>query len=161
MNKPVRILFVCLGNIVRSPLAENLFRFHAGSIEQKNNFVVDSAGTAAYHIGVPPDERMRRTALQHGLKYTGSGRQVTQEDLESFDLILAMDKSNYDDLRRLAQSDEQNAKIRLFRDFDPQAGGSEDVPDPYYDGPEGFERTYQIVERGVRGILEEFSKGNL
>ncbi len=95
------------------------------------------------------------------MTYTGSGRQVTQEDLESFDLILAMDKSNYDDLRRLAQSDEQNAKIRLFRDFDPQAGGSEDVPDPYYDGPEGFERTYQIVERGVRGILEEFSKGNL
>lgn len=161
MKKPIRILFVCLGNIVRSPLAENLFRFHAAATGLEKNYVVDSAGTAAYHIGELPDERMRRTALQHGLKYEGSGRQVTQEDLESFDLILAMDRSNYNDLNRLARSDRQMAKIRLFRDFDPQAEGREDVPDPYYGGPEGFERTYQIVERGVHGMLDAFSKGIL
>ena len=161
MKKPVQILFVCLGNIVRSPLAENLFRHQAASRGLEKNYIVDSAGTASYHIVALSDERMRRTALQHGLKYEGSGRQITLEDLESFDLILAMDKSNYNDLRRLAQSEEQKAKIRLFREFDPGAKGSENVPDPYYDGPEGFERTYQIVERGVRGMLDAFSKGTL
>lgn len=161
MKKPTRILFVCLGNIVRSPLAENLFRFNAESIGEEENYFVDSAGTASYHIGELPDPRMRSTALKHGLKYGGSARKVDQDDFESFDLILAMDQSNYNDLSRLAQSDSQISKIRLFRDFDPQAEGNVDVPDPYYGGPEGFERTYQIVERGVHGILEAFSKGNL
>lgn len=153
-----QILFVCLGNIVRSPLAENLFRHLAAERGQDGRYVVDSAGTSAYHVGESPDRRMRQTAQKHGLEYTGRSRQVSDADLRSFDLIIAMDSSNARDLRARSSSPEQKAKIRLMREFDPEAEGDLDVPDPYYGGMEGFENTYQLVKRSVQGLLQALER---
>jgi protein-tyrosine phosphatase len=156
-----RLLFVCLGNIIRSPLAEHLFRQLQAEAGLDGRYEAESAGTAGWHQGEPPDARMRRTAAAHGLDYTGSARQIRREDLDRFDLILAMDHENQRDLRALAGSPEQRAKIRLLREFDPQNRGDLDVPDPWYDGQDGFERTYRIVERSVRGLLEALQRGAL
>ena len=155
------ILFVCLGNIVRSPLAENLFRHVAEERGLDDQYVVDSAGTSAYHVGEPPDRRMRQTAKKYGLEYTGRSRQVSDADLRNFDLIVAMDDSNARNLREMARDEEQAAKIRLMREFDPQAEGSPDVPDPYYGGMEGFENTYQLVKRSVEGLLDALERGEV
>lgn len=161
MSEPKDILFVCLGNIVRSPLAENLFRHAAEERGLDHQYAVDSAGTSAYHEGEAPDRRMRRTAQKYGLEYTGRSRQVSDADLRNFDLILAMDDSNARNLREMARDEEQAAKIRLMREFDPQAEGSPDVPDPYYGGMEGFENTYQLVKRSVEGLLDALERGEV
>lgn len=161
MAETKSILFVCLGNIVRSPLAENLFRHLAAEQGVDGRYVVDSAGTSSYHVGEAPDRRMRRTAEQHGLEYTGRSRQVSESDLRSFDLVVAMDQRNASSLRSLARDEDQEAKIRLMRDFDPQTDGAADVPDPYYGGMEGFENTYAIVERSVGGLLEALEQGEV
>ncbi|MDX1599883.1 MAG: low molecular weight protein-tyrosine-phosphatase [Anaerolineales bacterium] len=161
MSEPMDILFVCLGNIVRSPLAENLFRHVAEERGLDDQYVVDSAGTSAYHVGEPPDRRMRQTAKKYGLEYTGRSRQVSDADLRNFDLIVAMDDSNARNLKEMARDEEQAAKIRLMREFDPQAEGSPDVPDPYYGGMEGFENTYQLVKRSVEGLLDALERGEV
>lgn len=155
-----RLLFVCLGNIIRSPLAENLFRFEASEAGLEGKYSVDSAGTAAWHTGEPPDPRMRMTAESHGVKYSGTARQVRALDFEKFDWIIAMDGSNKRDLMDLAASEEQKRKIRLLREFDPGKDDT-DVPDPYYGGAEGFEHTYGIVERSVHGLLETLEAGEM
>ena len=155
-----RILFVCLGNIIRSPLAENLFRFQAEQAGLGDKYSVDSAGTAAWHIGEEPDPRMRTTARSHGVKYSGRARQVREDDFEEFDWIIAMDDSNMRDLSDIAGSPEKAAKIRLLREFDPDPVEM-DVPDPYYGGAEGFENTYKIVERSVNGLLQAFEAGEV
>jgi protein-tyrosine phosphatase len=147
-----RLLFVCLGNIIRSPLAENLFMFEAAQAGVDDNYSADSAGTAAWHVGEPPDPRMRKTAKSHGVKYSGTARQVQEIDFDLFDWIIAMDGSNQRDLSELADTPEKQAKVRLLRDFDPEPSDP-DVPDPYYGGAEGFETTFRIVERSVRGLL--------
>ncbi len=154
-----RILFVCLGNIVRSPLAEHLFRHLAAERGLGHRFQAGSAGTSGYHVGERPDPRMRRTAARHGLKYDGSARQVHAEDLDDYDLIIAMDHSNFNTLRAMADSPEQEAKLRMLRQFDPHGGPAHDVPDPYYGGLEGFESTYRIVERSIRGLLDSLETG--
>jgi protein-tyrosine phosphatase len=155
-----RLLFVCLGNIIRSPLAENLFRFQAEQAGVDGKYSVDSAGTAAYHIGEPPDPRMRKTAESHGVKNGGTARQVRESDFDQFDWVIAMDGSNRRDLLEIAGSPDKREKIRLMREFDPEPDDP-DVPDPYYGGPEGFENTYQIVERSVRGLLETLEAGRI
>jgi protein-tyrosine phosphatase len=155
-----RILFVCLGNIIRSPLAENLFRFQAEQAGVEGNYSVDSAGTAAYHLGEPPDPRMRKTAESHGVNNDGIARQVREGDFDEFDWIIAMDGSNRRDLLEIAYSPEKQAKIRLLREFDPEPDDP-DVPDPYYGGAEGFENTYRIVERSVHGLLKTLEAGEI
>ena len=155
-----RILFVCLGNIIRSPLAENLFEFQAEEAGVDGKYSVDSAGTAAWHVGEPPDPRMRKTAETHGVNYTGIGRQVRESDFEDFDWIIAMDQNNRRDLMDVVDSSEKQAKIKLLREFDPDPGDA-GVPDPYYGGAEGFETTYRIVERSVRGLLEALEAGEI
>ncbi|MFQ5943863.1 MAG: low molecular weight protein-tyrosine-phosphatase [Anaerolineales bacterium] len=155
-----RLLFVCLGNIIRSPLAEHLFQFQAEQAEVADKYSVDSAGTAAWHVGEAPDPRMRKTAESHGVSYSGSARQVREDDFDDFDWIMAMDGSNRRDLMEMAGSPDRQAKIRLLRDFDPERTES-DVPDPYYGGAQGFEITYQIVERSVRGLLEALEAGEI
>ena len=155
-----RILFVCLGNIIRSPLAENLFRFQAEQAGVDGKYAVDSAGTAAYHIGESPDPRMQKTAESHGVINGGTARQVREQDFDEFDLIVAMDRSNGHDLTEIAGPPEKQAKIRLMREFDPEQNDP-DVPDPYYGGAEGFENTYQIVERSVSGLLEALEAGDI
>lgn len=155
-----RILFVCLGNIIRSPLAEHAFRQAAEQAGLADRYQADSAGTAGWHTGEEPDPRMRQTAAVHGLNYTGRARQVSERDFHEYDLIVAMDSSNYRSLSELAGSEQARKKIRLMREFDPQADGM-DVPDPYYGGQEGFENTYQIVRRSVDGLLEALEDGEL
>ena len=159
MAKPRHILFVCMGNIIRSPLAENLFRQRAEEAGLDGKYEVDSAGTGASHVGDAPDARMRRTAARHGLHYDGEARQVRLSDFDRFDLILAMDTENRRELKARARTPEQTRKIRLLRDFDPNAGRNASVPDPYYDGDEDFEATYRVVEAGVRGLLEALETG--
>lgn len=155
----MRICFVCLGNIVRSPLAENMFRHMAEEQGVDEKYEVDSAGTSAYHVGETPDARMRQVARDHGLMYTGRAKQFQHEDFDDFDLIIAMDTENRDVLKRMAASQDQERKIRLMRDFDPQSGAEEAVPDPYYGGKEGFERVFRIVKRSTRGLLEALESG--
>ena len=161
MTDPTRILFVCLGNIVRSPLAENMFRHLARESGVGDGYEVDSAATSAYHVGETPDRRMRRVAAGRGLEYTGRSRQVEQGDFDRFDLIIAMDSSNRDNLKRMAGSPEDEQKIHLMREFDPQGGPNAAVPDPYYGGIDGFEDAYDIVERSCRGLLDALETGTL
>ena len=155
-----RLLFVCLGNIIRSPLAENLFRFQAEQARVDGKYSVDSAGTAAYHVGEPPDSRMRRMAELHGVNDSGTARQVQEIDFDEFDWIVAMDRQNRRDLLQIADTPEKQAKILLIREFDPEQDDP-DVPDPYYGGAAGFENTFQIVERSVQGLLEALEAGDL
>lgn len=157
MNDKKKILFICTGNIIRSPLAEHLFRHQAKEAAVSDQFEVDSAGTSSYHIGEQPDGRMRKTAADHGLEYSGSARQVKPRDLEDFDLIIAMDNANHRNLLAMTNSPDQESKIHFMREWDPQAAGDMDVPDPYYGGMDGFERTYRIVERSVQAFLEDLT----
>jgi protein-tyrosine phosphatase len=155
-----RLLFVCLGNIIRSPLAEQLFSELSRQAEVADKYSVDSAGTGDWHSGESPDPRMVETAKQHGLTLGGTARQVRPGDLDSFDLILAMDESNRASLLQLARAPAQHVKIRMLREFDPQRDDL-DVPDPWYGGRGDFEQTYQIIERSVRGLWEALERGEV
>lgn len=161
MANKTKICFVCLGNIVRSPLAENMFRRLAEQESAGEIYEVDSAGTSRYHIGESPDERMRRVAARRGLHYDGSARQFQRQDYDRFDWVIAMDPNNRADLERMAPDEPSREKIRLMREFDPRGGSQAGVPDPYYGGIDGFEEVYGIVERSCRGLLEALESGEL
>jgi protein-tyrosine phosphatase len=154
MPSSKRICFVCSGNIVRSPLAEHLFRRMAEQAGVGRLYQVASAGTAVWKAGSSPDSRMRRVAASHGLEYDGSSRRFESRHLEDYDLILVMDLENWTSLMELARTREQRDKIHMLREFDPQGGQHAGVPDPYYGGVLGFEETYQIVARSLLGLLE-------
>jgi protein-tyrosine phosphatase len=161
LTEGTRVIFVCLGNIVRSPLAEHLFSHLAQQAGVAHKYEVDSAGTAAWHVGESPDGRMRRVALRHGLKYDGSARQFTSGDFNRFDWIIAMDLENRSDLLRQARTPDEEAKIHLLREFDPSGGPRAAVPDPYYGGIDGFEETYAIIERSCKNLLDALEAGSL
>jgi protein-tyrosine phosphatase len=148
-----RVLFVCLGNICRSPAAEAAFQQAVTEAGLQREFQIDSAGTGAWHVGEPADPRMREAAARRGLDITSLARQVADEDFASFDHIFAMDLTNLRALRRMA-APEHRGKIRLFRDLDP-IGQGEDVPDPYYGEAAGFDEVVTIVTRTARALLEE------
>ena len=156
----VSVLFVCLGNICRSPLAEGIFAALAKERGLDGDFHVDSAGTAAYHSGEPPDPRSTAVAAAHGIRLTGFARQITPRDLERFDIVVAMDRSNRRSLERLRGRIRggrgSRADIVMMRDYDPGARDP-DVPDPYYGGPGGFERVYGILERACNGLLDDLA----
>lgn len=156
-SMPLRVLFVCLGNICRSPLAEGVFRKQVDEAGLGEDLEADSAGTGGWHVGEPPDNRMRQTASRHGVYLDDiRARKFDQADLDRFDLILAMDRSNLDNILSMA-SPEQRSKVKLFRSYD-ETGGGQDVPDPYYGGPDGFENVFEMVERTSRNILSSVSK---
>jgi protein-tyrosine phosphatase len=147
----VRILFVCLGNICRSPTAEGVLRALAAREAPELPLEVDSAGTADYHVGQPPDPRTRAAAQRRGYDLSAlRARTVDAADFERFDLILAMDRENLGALKRRAPS-HAHERLRLFLEFAPDA--PEDVPDPYYGGPNGFEEVLDLVEAAARGLL--------
>lgn len=148
----MRILFVCLGNICRSPTAEAVLRALAAREAPELPIEVDSAGTAGYHVGQPPDPRTREAAARRGYDLsTLRARIVEPTDFERFDLILAMDHENLEVLRRRAPR-QAHGRLRLFLEFAPD-GGPEEVPDPYYGGPNGFEEVLDLVEAATRGLL--------
>lgn len=155
----MKICFVCQGNIIRSPLAENLFRYLTEEQNIAGKYILDSAGTSAYHVGERPDSRMRRVARERGFEYTGSARQFSRDEFDNHDLIIAMDKANFHTLESWANKPKDRKKIHLMREFDPQGGTDLDVPDPYYGGIDGFKTTFEIVERTCIGLLEDL-EGN-
>jgi protein-tyrosine phosphatase len=148
----MKVLFVCLGNICRSPTAAVVFRTIAAREARELEVDTDSAGTAGYHIGAPPDARSQQAARRRGYEISAlRARVVAPEDFERFDLILAMDRENLAALRRRAPR-ERHDRIRLFLEFAPDLGASE-VPDPYYGGPNGFEEVLDLIERAARALL--------
>jgi protein-tyrosine phosphatase len=161
LTETKKILFVCLGNIVRSPLAENMFRQIVQEAALGEKYQADSAGTEAFHIGEKADSRMRQVADQRGLHYIGSGRQFVQKDFENFDLILPMDTSNFSNLERLTIDKDQLAKLQMMGDFDLEAGKDRSVPDPYYGGIDGFEFVYEMIERSTIELLRQLESGKL
>jgi protein-tyrosine phosphatase len=160
LSDVTRICFVCLGNIVRSPLAENLFVRLADQAGVAHKYQVDSAGTSAWQVGEAPDGRMRRVAARRGLIYGGRSRQFQPQDFERFDLVIAMDLENLNDLKHMARRNGNEQKIHLLREFDPNGGPRAGVPDPYYGGIDGFEETYDIVERSCQGLLQALERGD-
>ena len=150
-----RILFVCMGNICRSPLAEGVFNHLAAQAGRAAEFEVDSCGTGGWHAGDPPDPRSRAVARKHGITLKSRARQFQRSDFNNFDLILAMDRDNRADLLSFANlRPEHAAKVKLLREYDPEANGHLDVPDPYYGGPDGFEDVYQMIQRSAKRLLE-------
>lgn len=151
---PTRVLFVCLGNICRSPLAENVFRDLAERRGVAERFEVDSAGTSGYHDGDPPDARTSATARARGLHLTGRSRRLTPGDLARFDYVIAMDAENQAAIERLRAGAGGGAKVHRLREWDREAD-SLDVPDPYYGGTDGFERVHDLVARACAALLED------
>lgn len=163
---PRRILFVCLGNICRSPLAEAIFNECVKKHGTTNVYIADSAGIDSYHIGEPPDPRTIQIAQRHGITINHRARVITPEDIDSFDYFLAMDRSNYRTLQKLFQKyrAEKSAGLYLMREFDPLANPSDiDVPDPYYGTLEDFEEVYQILARTIANfyLFLEKDHGNV
>jgi protein-tyrosine phosphatase len=155
--KKTSILFVCMGNICRSPTAEGVFRHMARQAGVADRFEIDSAGTHAYHVGKAPDARAQEAARGRGYDLSGlRGRQVCQADFTDFDLLLAMDRENLQNLRQVCPP-EQRHKLGLFLEYARQFEEKE-VPDPYYGGTQGFERVLDMVEDAARGLLEAAGK---
>jgi protein-tyrosine phosphatase len=158
---PLRLLFVCLGNICRSPTAEATMRALVREAGLEREVELDSAGTGAWHAGSAPDERATAAAARRGIALEGSARRVRAEDFDDFDLILAMDLSNLEELRRMAPSEDARAKVRLLREFDPASAetGDLDVPDPYYGDGDGFEHVLDHVQAACSGLLAQVRAG--
>ena len=150
----VSVLFVCLGNICRSPLGEGVLAHRLEEEDLSSRVRVDSAGTGAWHLGEPPDPRSTEVALRHGIALRGLARRVSVEDFHEFDYIFAMDRANLQDLRHLESQVEEGARLNLFREFDPDKDGDLDVPDPYYGGPDGFDVMFDMIDRTCAAFVE-------
>lgn len=148
-----RILFVCLGNICRSPSAEGIMNHLIAQRQLEGQVICDSAGTSSYHIGSPPDRRMGAAARRRSIQLTGAARQFQPEDFERFDLILAMDRENYQDILTLDRQGQHEAKVKLMCDFCRHHPDSE-VPDPYYGGTEGFDYVIDLLLDACDGALD-------
>ncbi len=153
-KEKVSVLFVCMGNICRSPTAEAVFRQKVEAAGLERTILIDSAGTHGYHVGASPDERASRAARSRGYDMSRlRARQVEKADFQKFDYILAMDNQNLSILRKIAGPGHES-KARLFMEFSPEHSGKE-VPDPYYGGSQGFERVLDMVESASNGLLRE------
>lgn len=153
----ISVLFVCLGNICRSPLAEGVMLHHLSVAGIDGSVRVDSAGTGAWHVGESPDPRACAVAEMNGVTLNGSARWVVPEDFHEFDYVLAMDSANLRDLEHMQASSGGDAHVALFRTYDPLGEGDSDIPDPYYGGSSGFERVFEMVDRTCRELVEHLS----
>ena len=152
----IRVMFVCLGNICRSPLAHGLFRNLVEEAGLADRFEIESSGTGAWHVGEQPDARMQQTARRNGVPLDDlRARQVCAEDFHRFDRILAMDRANLADLRRLAPA-RGGAELSLMLSHGSRGGG--EVPDPYYGGAEGFEHVLDLLEDACAGLLDRLAR---
>jgi protein-tyrosine phosphatase len=159
MTEPEKtsILFVCLGNICRSPLAEGVFRHLVRERGLDSSYEIDSAGTGGWHAGDPPDVRSADVARRNGVTLEGVARQVSPTDFQRFDWIIAMDRENLSALESLRRRNGGGARLQLMRDFDPEPEDGE-VPDPYYGGPDGFDHVYRMVRRSAEAMLERLEE---
>jgi protein-tyrosine phosphatase len=146
-----KVLVVCLGNICRSPAAEAAIR--SAAAEAGISVEVDSAGTGAYHLGEPPHPRSRAAAAEAGLNVTGRARQLTLADFDHFDLILAMDHTNFEDILALAPDEASRSKVRMFRSFD-RAADELDVPDPYYGTEDDYRSMIGVILPAAQGVVD-------
>jgi protein-tyrosine phosphatase len=151
------ILFVCLGNICRSPTAEGVFQHLVKEAGLGAQIHIDSAGTGAWHVGNPANSKSQATANRHGVTLHSRARQFQVSDFDDFDLILAMDRSNLNDILAMDPTGRYAHKVKLFREFDPTPGDGE-VPDPYYGGQQGFEDVYQMCLRTSAAILNQLER---
>lgn len=148
---------VCLGNICRSPIAEGILRHKLNSLGV-GEVITDSAGTSSYHIGEAPDARMRKTAKDNGVNIDDlKARQFVVADYDEFDLIYAMDSSNYNNMLKLARNADDESKVKLILN-EVNPGANEAVPDPYYGGDEGFQQVYDLLDEATDIILEKYVK---
>lgn len=151
-------MFICMGNICRSPLAHGVFDHFAKEAGLKVS--TESCGTGAWHVGELPDARMRAEALTHGIVLKHRARAFRPSDLDEYDLILVMDRSNYEEVLFHARKEEQKKKIRMFRDFDSVDTGG-DVPDPYYGEGLGFRDVYAMTERTIKNLIDKIINNSL
>jgi protein-tyrosine phosphatase len=155
----VRILFVCMGNICRSPTAEGVMRQLVMRRGMQDAIEIDSAGTGAWHVGSPPDPRSTQAARARGIALEGAARQIEAEDFERYDLILAADSANLRDLRRAAPDEAAAARLHLLREYDPASAGERDldVADPYYGGARGFDDVFDQIHAACAGLLDSIA----
>jgi protein-tyrosine phosphatase len=156
----VRVCFVCLGNICRSPSAEGVMRHLVQQAGLDGAIKVDSAGTASYHAGELPDRRARLVAKRRGVELSGRARQFLRSDWDHFDYVVAMDLSNMRDLQESVPSQDYLKKLRLLREYDPEAPRGASVPDPYYGGDEGFDDVLDLCEAACRGLLDQIRRAH-
>ena len=155
----VRLSFVCLGNICRSPTAEAVMRKLVGDAGLADRIKIDSAGTGDWHVGAPRDKRSSEVGRRRGIPLSGTARHFVADDFARFDYVLAMDRQNLANLQRLAPDAEARAKVFLLRSFDPAvAAGDDEVPDPYYGGPEGFEHVFDLCLAACDGLLTQLRR---
>ncbi|MDR1717282.1 MAG: low molecular weight protein-tyrosine-phosphatase [Dysgonomonas sp.] len=158
--KEYKILFVCLGNICRSPAAEGILKRMVREQRLEDKISVDSAGTSGYHDGDLPDHRMRQHGARRGYKFDSLSRRFTSRDFDRFDVILAMDDSNYHNIMRLAPDLESEKKVYRMVDFSNRFG-HDHIPDPYYSGADGFELVLDLLEDACEGLLDKLKKNEL
>ena len=157
MKRKTSVLFVCMGNICRSPTAEGVFRHVVKQAGMQDHIKIDSAATHAYHIGESPDKRSQATARENGVDISGQrARKAVTEDFDNFDYIIVMDRSNFEDLKWLATNQQQRDKISLFMDYADNWDNTE-VPDPYYGGSNGFQDVFDMVTSASHGLLDHIS----
>lgn len=156
-----KILFVCLGNICRSPAAEGVMKRIVDEAGETDRWLIDSAGTGRYHIGDLPDHRMRVHARRRGLELTHRCRQVTEEDFDRFDLIIGMDGDNIANLHRIAPSPEAERKIHAMSEFFSSTTMYDYVPDPYYEGSEGFELVLDLLDDACLNLFNKLHSNQL
>jgi protein-tyrosine phosphatase len=154
----IKVLFVCLGNICRSPLAEGIFKKKVKDAGLDKFITIDSAGTSRWHIDEPPDNRSKEIAFRNGIELEHLGRQISHSDLSDFDYIIAMDADNYEDIMRIRETrGNGKAEILLMRDYDDQQSGA-DIPDPYYGGPNGFQLVFDLLDESLSNFLDKIRK---
>ena len=153
-----KILFVCLGNICRSPLAEGIFAHLVSQANLSGKYTIDSAGTSSYHVGAAPDKRMIKTSQKNGIELNSFARKVEVSDFDNFDLILAMDRSNFNHLEQFAlKNNKRTDNIQLMRMYDENPDDF-NVPDPYFGGQKGFDNVFDIIHRSCVNMLHQLEE---